>query len=76
MTMEWRDCRKTTVVEAKGPYTNPDVINTLEGQYEVDQSYIEEHGGFYLMRGADGEVYPCARDIFEETYEFVDTDDD
>jgi hypothetical protein len=69
---EWRECRKTAVVEAKGPYTDPDVINTLEGQYEVDEAYIEEHGGFYLMRGADGEVYPCALDIFNETYEFVD----
>jgi len=69
---EWRPCKKTQVVHAKGPYTDPRIVDTLEGQYEVDDAYIREHGGYYLMRGADGEQYPCAKDIFEETYEFVD----
>jgi len=57
---EWRDCQKTEVVEAKGPFTDPDVINTMEGQYEVDEEYIEEHGGYYLMRGVDGERFTRA----------------
>jgi len=73
MTDEWQPCQKTAIVHAKGPYTDPEVINTLEGQYEVDADYIDKHGGFYLMKGADDEIYPCALDIFKETYEFVKT---
>jgi len=68
---EWKPCKKTQVVHAKGPFTTPDTINTLEGDYSVDEEYIAEHGGYYLMKGADGEIYPCAKDIFEETYEFI-----
>jgi hypothetical protein len=75
MSQEWQPCQKTEVVEAKGPYTDPDVVETIEGDYEIDDAYIQEHGGFYLMRGSQGEVYPCALDIFNETYEFVETDE-
>jgi len=71
MSEGWRNCRKTEIVEAKGPYTDPEVIETIEGDYEVDENYINEHGGFYLMRGSQGEIYPCAKDIFHETYEFI-----
>jgi hypothetical protein len=71
-TDEWKDCQKTEVVEAKGPFTDPQVVNTMEGDYEVDEEYIEEHGGYYLMRGVEGEVYPCARDVFEQSYEYVE----
>lgn len=74
MTENWRPCRKTTIVEAKGPFTDPEIVETIEGDYEVDEEYIEQHGGFYLMRGAQGEIYPCAKDIFHETYEFVDNE--
>lgn len=40
-------------------------IDTLEGKmlaYEND----------YLIRGVKGELYPCKRNIFEETYEIVE----
>lgn len=40
-------------------------IKTLEGRmtaYEND----------YLIRGVRGELYPCERTIFEETYEIVE----
>jgi hypothetical protein len=68
----WRSARKKPVeVEVRGPFTDPDVIETIEGDFEVDEAYIDEHGGYYLIRGVQGEVYPCAVDVFEETYEFV-----
>ena len=39
-------------------------ISTLEG----DMWFWE---GDYVIRGVKGELYPCRRDIFEETYDEV-----
>ena len=38
------------------------VINTLEGTMHASK-------GDYIIRGVQGEYYPCKPDIFEETYE-------
>lgn len=68
----WRKARKKpVVVEFRGPYTDTDTIETIEGNFEVDEEYIEEHGGYVIIRGVEGEVYPCGLDIFRETYEQV-----
>ena len=40
------------------------VIHTLEGDMYA------KHGD-YIIKGVRGEFYPCAQDIFEETYEEV-----
>lgn len=73
LSREWFQVRKKPVeVEAHGPYTSTDEIDTLEGDFEVDEEYIEEHGGYYIIRGVDGELYPCAADIFEQTYERIE----
>lgn len=37
-------------------------INTLEGKMSVSV-------GDYIIKGAQGEFYPCKSDIFEATYE-------
>lgn len=67
---DWRPARKKPVeVEACGPFTDPEVVETLEGDFEVDEDYIDEHDGFYLIRGVEGEVYPCGAGIFRKTYE-------
>jgi hypothetical protein len=39
-------------------------IKTLEG-------IMEGHGGDYIIKGVQGEIYPCKPDIFEATYEKV-----
>lgn len=41
------------------------IVSTKEG---------EMHGkeGDYLIQGIKGELYPCAKEIFEETYEWVE----
>ena len=44
----------------------PFKVETMEG-------VLEGKAGDYLMIGVKGEVYPCARDIFEETYEIIPT---
>lgn len=40
-------------------------ILTLEGEMRAD---IGQH---YIIKGVQGEVYPCRKDIFEQTYEEV-----
>ncbi len=39
-------------------------INTLEG-------IMIANGGDYIIKGVNGEIYPCKADIFEKTYEEV-----
>ena len=40
------------------------IIKTLEGKL------IGERGN-YIIRGVEGEFYPCKREIFEKTYELI-----
>lgn len=40
-------------------------IDTLEGTHHVSV-------GDYIIRGVNGELYPCKPDIFEKTYEIVE----
>lgn len=69
---EWKRATKRPVaVEYMGPYIDPQVVETLEGDFEVDDEYIDEHGGYVIIRGVEGEVYPCGLDIFRETYRFA-----
>jgi hypothetical protein len=42
------------------------IIHTLEGDMKADI-------GDYIITGVQGEQYPCKPDIFEQTYEKVDT---
>lgn len=42
-------------------------IKTLEGDHHVSP-------GDYIIRGVQGELYPCKPDIFEQTYEAIDDD--
>lgn len=39
-------------------------IHTLEGKMRADK-------GDYIIKGVNGELYPCKPDIFEKTYEEV-----
>lgn len=69
---DWFGARKLPVeVEAAGPFRHLGVVETLEGDFGIDREYIREHGGYYLVRGVQGEVYPCAEDVFEETYDVL-----
>lgn len=40
------------------------MINTLEGVMQANQ-------GDYIIKGVNGEIYPCKPDIFEKTYDLV-----
>ncbi len=73
----WRPARKKPVtVEFRGPYDDPTVVETIEGDFEIDEDYIDEHGGYVIIRGVEGEIYPCGLDVFRQTFEQVDHDRD
>ncbi|ELY68937.1 hypothetical protein [Natrinema versiforme] len=75
-TREWNAARKKPVeIEYAGPFTDPTIVETIEGDFEVDDEYIDKHGGFVIIRGIEDELYPCALDIFRDTYETLDEDE-
>lgn len=43
-------------------------IHTLEGVM------LAQEGKDYIIKGVDGELYPCKIDIFEKTYEKIEED--
>jgi hypothetical protein len=55
--------------------------NCAYGVYPLEDSYclietleglMRGEGGDYIIKGIQGEVYPCKSDIFEATYEKVE----
>jgi hypothetical protein len=54
---KWDDYKR--IVEEEGLK-----IKTLEGTMRADK-------GDYIIRGVQGEIYPCKPDIFDATYEAV-----
>ena len=62
----WRRYRKRPVViQARGPISAPETIETLEGTMRADI-------GDYVIRGVAGELYACKPAIFAATYEPAD----
>ena len=45
------------------------LIPTLEG-------VMEARRGDYIIRGVNGELYPCQPDIFKKTYELLEAEND
>ena len=68
MTEVARWCGGLICSEAKSDWTDAAYwldIPTLEGVMKVSP-------GDYIIRGVQGEFYPCKPNIFEDTYEVVD----
>ena len=72
--VQWKDnntqeildfCNGNCVEKARGAYL---YVTTLEGGHiaSVDD---------YIIKGVNGEFYPCKPDIFEKTYDVVDDDE-
>lgn len=61
----FKPCRKKPIVVHAIQLNFSFEVTTLEGTHRGNP-------GDYLMVGVRGEKYPCAKDIFEETYDFVD----
>jgi len=51
-------------IDADDPLEQKLVVGTLEGVCRVDWDD-------FIIRGVNGEIYPCKPDIFEKTYELV-----
>jgi len=62
--LAWNDARKKPVVVEATPMPAPFTVETKEGTMEGDT-------GDVLIRGVEGELYPCDSDIFAQTYELV-----
>ena len=61
------DCVAKNSIILRGDYngeTSAD-IETLEGWHHANY-------GDYIIRGVNGEIYPCKPDIFKMTYEVVE----
>ena len=59
------DCMKRPIVVHAKQIDEDFRVNTLEGDYKQGKA------GDYLMRGIDGELYICDREIFERSYDWV-----
>jgi len=62
--LAWMDARKKPVVVDATPMPAPFTVETLEGTMEGDEGDI-------LIRGVEGELYPCDSSIFYDTYEVL-----
>jgi len=60
-----RGCMKRPIVVHAVQIQEDFRVNTLEGNYKQGKA------GDYLMKGIEGELYICDREIFEKTYDFV-----
>lgn len=58
--------KKPVIVEAHQIDTEM-IIHTLEGDMRASV-------GDYIIKGVNGEQYPCKPDIFEKTYEPIEAD--
>ena len=61
-----KSCRKRPIIIHAKQINEPFRVSTLEGDYKQGKA------GDYLMRGIDGELYICDKDIFERSYDWVE----
>ena len=62
---DWFNCRKKPVVIKAIQMDSDFKVATKEGLS------LSGKAGDYLLQGVKGEVYPCDKEIFEETYNKV-----
>ena len=77
--------KKPIVIEAiQWTGDNFDELATLGGAHEYEQDFLSDNvtiktlegdmkaqKGDWVIKGVNGELYPCKPDIFEKTYEAV-----
>ena len=63
--MQWIDANGGKCFLVKSINDNSIYIETLEGTMRADLND-------YVIKGVNGEFYPCKPDIFEKTYEKVE----
>jgi len=63
---EMKSCVKRPIVVHAVQVNEEFRVNSLEGDYAQGKA------GDYLMRGIKGELYICDKEIFEQTYDFIE----
>jgi hypothetical protein len=67
--------REHTALEAENPISYDKEATTQGEQYVLRIKTLEgtmtARPGDYIIRGVQGEFYPCKPDIFEQTYEGI-----
>lgn len=65
--------RKEEKIEINGRFVWSILVNNLHKHFGVRtlEGDMEAKIGDYIIKGVKGEIYPCRKDIFEETYEEV-----
>ena len=58
----WRDYQKKPIIVQALIIVHPFEVETLEGT-------MRGNAGDYLIKGIDGELYPCKPNIFHKTYD-------
>ena len=58
-------CKKKPIVVYCKQINEEFQVDTLEGNYKTGKP------GDYLMKGVDGELYICDKEIFEKTYDVL-----
>jgi hypothetical protein len=55
------------------PRENGERVEDFEDGIDIDtlEGFIHASSGDWIIRGVQGEFYPCKPDIFEQTYEAV-----
>ena len=61
-------CRKRPIIVFAKQMDVKFRVRSLEGDYKQGKL------GDYLMKGIDGELYICDKEIFEKTYDFVEAE--
>lgn len=62
---EMKNCMKRALVIQSKQMDTEFRVMTMEGDYKLGKP------GDYLMRGVDGELYICDKNVFEKTYDWV-----
>jgi len=62
---DWHYYRKKPIVVQAAELVEEIEIHTREG-------VLKGYPGDFLIKGIEGELYPCGRDIFHKTYEQVE----
>jgi hypothetical protein len=56
-------CKKKPIIVYSKQILEEFQVNSLEGNYKTGKS------GDYLMKGIDGELYICDKEIYEKSYD-------
>ncbi len=63
--MQYKKFRKKPVIIEAYKTDKEVIIHTLEGDMKANI-------GDWIIKGVNGELYPCKPDIFEKTYESIE----